>query len=212
MRSREERQCGAWRLIAGVTGTVAILLALLAAVEASVDGPTIAGFLQAAILLGTAVIVGRYTKETQGLREAAQQQIEVQQRPFVILTPDARQGDLKGLKIQNIGNSAAVNIRIVLDGEPTILPILVQGESRTGPVIPIDQDGITQAVAATQRRYREENPYALSFPLRDKSITDGCQFTIQYQNVAMDPYETVGKLWPHGVEISRSGKCGGRDI
>jgi hypothetical protein len=206
VRSREERQRGAWRLIAGVTGTVAVLLVLLAAVEASVDGQIIAGFLQAAILSVTAVIVWWYTKETQGLREAAQQQIEVQQRPFVILTPDARQRDLKELKIQNIGNSAAINIRIVLDGEPTILPILVQGESRTGPVIPIDQGGIAQALAATQRRYREENPYDLSFPLRDESITDGCQFIVQYQNVAMESYETVGKLWPCGFEIIRSGK------
>jgi hypothetical protein len=206
VRSREERQRRAWKLIAGVTGTVAILLVLLAAVEASVDGQTIAGFLQAVILLGTAGIVWWYTKETQRLREAAQQQIEVQQRPFVILTPDVRQGDLKGLKVQNIGNSAAINMRIVLDGEPTILPVLVQGERIAGPVIPIDQGGIAQAQAATQRRYREENPYDLSFPLRDESITDGFQFIVQYQNVAMEPYETVERLWPCGFEIIRSGK------
>ena len=70
------------RLIAGEMGTVAILLVLLAAVEASVDGQTIAGFLQATILLGTAGIVWWYTKETQRLREAAQGQTEITQQIF----------------------------------------------------------------------------------------------------------------------------------
>jgi predicted RNA-binding protein with TRAM domain len=191
------------------------------------DGQTFTGLLQVIVLSITAYIVWKYTKETERLRleaqkqvgaahkqiEVAQQQvaetqrqIEVQQRPFVILTPEARQGDLKGLKVQNIGNSAAINIRIVLDGEPTILPVLVQGESIAGPVIPIDQGDIAQAQAATQRRYREENPYDLRFPLRDESITDGFQFIVQYQNVAMEPYETVERLWPCGFEIIRSGK------
>jgi hypothetical protein len=82
VRSREERQCVAWRLIAGETWIVAILLVLLAAVEASVDGQTIAGFLQATILLGTAGIVWWYTKETQRLREAAQGQTEITQQIF----------------------------------------------------------------------------------------------------------------------------------
>jgi hypothetical protein len=206
VRSREARWRKAQRLIIGEVMAVAVLFVLWAVVEASTDGQTIAAFLQAAILLGTAGILLWYTKETQRLRVTAQQQVEVQQRPFVILTPEVRQGDLKGLKVQNIGNSAAINIRIVLDGEPTILPILVQGESIAGPVIPIDQGGIAQAVAATQGHYREENSYDLRFPLRDESITHGFQVTVQYQNVAMEPYETVEKLWSCGFEIICSGK------
>jgi len=201
--SREARQCEAWRLIAGAAVVVAVLLVFWAAVDGSM---TWLLFFQTIAAFVTAGIVWWYTKETQRLREAAQRQIEVQQRPFVILTPDVQQDVLKGLKVQNIGNSAAINIRIVLDGEPTILPILVQGKTVTGPVIPIDQGGIAQALAENQRRYREENSYDLSFPLRDESITDGFQFTVEYQNVAMELYETVEKLWPHGFEIICSGK------
>jgi hypothetical protein len=197
----------------GAIGTVAVLLVLLAAVEASVEGQTVAAFLQAAIMAGTAVIVWWYTKETQGLRETAQQQVretqrqtEVQQRPFVIVTPEASQGILDRLRVHNIGTSAAINIRIVIGEEPIILPVLSQGESMAGPVIPIDQGGITQAIHATQERYGEENTYDLRFPLRDASLTNGFQFRVEYQNVAMESYETKEKLWPHGFEIIHSGK------
>lgn len=211
MKSREARKREAWMIIGGMGGTVAILLVLLGVVEASVSGLSSEGLLQATILSLTAIIVFWYAKETQRLREAAQQQIEAQQRPFVIVTPETPKGDLERLKIQNIGNSAAINIRIVLDGEPTILPILVKDESVAGPVLPIDHDRITQGLAAAQRRYREEkkypeNLYGLRFHLRDTSITDGFQFTVEYKNVAMESYETVEKLWPHGFEIIHSGK------
>jgi hypothetical protein len=52
------------------------------------DGPTMLGFAQVVVLSVTAVIVWWYTRETQRLRKAAEQQIEVQQRPFIIVTPE----------------------------------------------------------------------------------------------------------------------------
>jgi hypothetical protein len=82
MRSRGDRQREARQLIAGMAGTVAMLLVLLALVNASVDGLTVATFLQTAVLLGTAGIVWFYTKETQRLRETAQQQVKLMQQTF----------------------------------------------------------------------------------------------------------------------------------
>jgi hypothetical protein len=88
------------------------------------DGPTMVGFAQVVVLSVTAVIVWWYTRETQRLRKAAEQQIEVQQRPFIIVTPEEHEGVLEKLRIHNIGNSAAINIHLMIDGKSITLPVL----------------------------------------------------------------------------------------
>lgn len=186
------------------TGKDAALL--LAVVEASMDWPTILGLTQVVVLAVTAVSVFWYTWETQRLRKAAEQQIEVQQRPFIILTPEEREGVLEKLKIHNIGNSAAINIHLTIDGKSITLPVLRRGQGMSGPVIPAESDSITQALRTNRRYYGEANPYHLGFRLSNASITDGFQFTVKYRNVAMECYETVEKLWPRGFEIIHSGK------
>jgi hypothetical protein len=209
VKSWEARRREARYWIMGLIVAVGVLLVFWAVV----DGPqewtkhqAVAAYLQTIILLGTAGIVWWYTEETRRLREAAQQQIEVQQRPFVIVTPETPQGTLDRLRVHNIGNSAALNVCILIDGESITFPKLLKGENVAGPVIPTDQGGITQAIHATQERYGEENTYDLRFPLRDASLTNGFQFTVEYQNVAMESYETKEKLWPRGFEIIHSGK------
>jgi hypothetical protein len=170
------------------------------------DGPTMLGFAQVVVLSVTAVIVWWYTRETQRLRKAAEQQIEVQQRPFIIVTPEEREGVLEKLRIHNIGNSAAINIHLMIDGKSITLPVLRRGQRMSGPVIPAESDATTQAIHASRRYYSEPNPYHLGFRLSNASITDGFQFTVKYRNVAMECYETVEKLWPRGFEIIDSGK------
>src|SRR5262245_13868491 len=122
----------------GLLVAVGVLLVFWVVVDGSREWTkhqAVAAYLQILILLGTAVIVWGYTKENQRLRETAQQQIEVQQRPFVIVTPEELQGDRQWLRVRNIGNSAAINIHIMLDGEPMILSFSLQGDSVAGPVI-----------------------------------------------------------------------------
>jgi hypothetical protein len=119
MKSHEARRREAWRLMAWETGAVVVLLVLWATVEASMDGATVASFMQVAVLIGTAGIVWWYTKETQRLRETAQQQvaetkrqIEVQLRPYLVAIPlPLGTGTLAIFFVHNIGNGAALNIR-----------------------------------------------------------------------------------------------------
>ena len=170
------------------------------------DGPTMLGFAQVVVLSVTAVIVWWYTRETQRLRKAAEQQIEVQQRPFIIVTPEEHEGVLEKLRIHNIGNSAAINIHLMIDGKSITLPVLQRGQRMSGPVIPAESDSTTQALHASRTYYGEANPYHLRFRLSSASITEGFQFTIKYRNVAMECYRTMEKLWPRGFEIINSGK------
>jgi hypothetical protein len=164
MKSHEARRREAWRLMAWEIGAVVVLLVLWATVEASMDGATVASFMQVAVLIGTAVIVWWYTKETQRLRETAQQQveaahqqIEVQQRPLIIVEP--QRSDL--LIVRNIGNSAAMNITIrAVKGPSTVMiPLLTHG---SGTSIGIDTDGEElharanlRALGRSEQRYQK---------------------------------------------------------
>lgn len=93
----------------------------------------------------TVVSIWWYTRETQRLRKAAEQQIEVQQRPFIIVTPEEREGVLEKLRIHNIGNSAAINTYFMIDGKSITRPVLQRGQRMSGPVIPAESDSTTQA-------------------------------------------------------------------
>jgi hypothetical protein len=91
------------------------------------------------VLALTAWILGWYTKETYRLRRESERQTELLLRPFVIAefvpTPEPAAPVL--FKVQNIGNSAALNIKIsVLDEFWVIeIPFLAHGGSRTFKVV-----------------------------------------------------------------------------
>jgi hypothetical protein len=110
------------------------------------------------ILAITAVIVWRYTLETKRLRETAQrqveaayQQIEVQQCPLVII--EAPRQD--SLIVRNIGNNAAINIKIgVVNGPSTVMiPLLTPG---SGTGIGIDTNGETLDTRSRQRFWTDQ--------------------------------------------------------
>jgi hypothetical protein len=65
------------------------------------------------VVLGTALVLIWYTYETYKLREAAQKQIELQQRPFVILEVSISDRDEFSYRVRNIGVGTAINVRIM---------------------------------------------------------------------------------------------------
>jgi hypothetical protein len=217
VKSREARNRDAWRLIAWGTVAVAALLVPWAAVEASMDGQTVAAFLQAAILLGTAGIVWWYAKETRRLRETAQQQvaetqrqIEVQQRPFVIIEPHWYRGSLIRLVVQNIGNSAAVKIRVIIRETSTIAIPALSHDANVVVRVSTDRNVIDQAlkIQALTRIEGVVRDDDLDFFIDAESFAHGFRLNIEYQNLAMHPYETREEILPDGdgYNIHYSGK------
>jgi hypothetical protein len=76
--------------------------------------------INAAILFWTGIVIAIYTRETYKLREVAQKQIELQQRPFVIFeigSYESEYGDDRQYRIRNIGVGTAINV-CVLDIYP----------------------------------------------------------------------------------------------
>jgi hypothetical protein len=65
------------------------------------------------IVLGTALILIWYTYETYKLREVGQKQIELQQRPFVILEVSISEYDEASYRVRNIGVGTAINVRVM---------------------------------------------------------------------------------------------------
>jgi hypothetical protein len=192
-------------MIWGGSGTATAFI-LWAVIESGRDWlmlQTVVTFVQAVILLRTAWIVRRYTEETRLLRleaqrqvEAAHQQIEVQQRPLIIVEPHRRDP----LIVRNIGNSAAININItVAKGTSTVMiPLLTHG---SGISIRIDTDG-----DRTTETLIEEGLLSHDYPLfiDHDSIRNGFTLHVEYQNVAMHVYVTEEKITPEGCKILRS--------
>lgn len=183
MKSREDRRREARGFIAEAALVVAVLLVFWAAVEGSTTWlmffPTIAAFV-------TAGIVWWYTKETQQLRETAQQQveaahqqIEVQQRPLVIAEP--RRSD--SLIVRNIGNSAAMNITIRVAKSPSIvmIPLLTPG---SGIGIGIDTNGEALDTRSRLRFWTEQGLLGQDYALfiDQDSIQNGYTLHVEYQN------------------------------
>src|SRR5262249_17871965 len=153
------------------------------------------------ILAITAGIVCWYTWETKRLRETAQrqvdaayQQIEVQQRPFVII--EARRPD--ALTVLNIGNSAAINIKIgVANGPSTvIIPLLTPGSGSGIGVDTNDGDLDTHS----RLRFFADQGFGQVYTLfiDQDSIRNGYTLHIEYQNVAMQAYVTDERITPEG--------------
>src|SRR5262249_46899485 len=72
--------------------------------------------INAAILFWTGIVIVIYTRETYRLRVAAQKQVEIQQRPFVIFeTGDFKdeQGKVSNYRVRNIGTSTAINVHVM---------------------------------------------------------------------------------------------------
>src|SRR2546430_6175619 len=149
--------------------------------------------LNTVILAITAGIVLWYTWETKRLRETAQQQveavyqqIEVQQRPFVIV--EAPRSD--SLVACNVGNSAAINIHIRVVNSPStvMIPLLTPS---SGAGIGIDTNGEALDTHARLRFWTERGLLSQVYALfiDQDSIRNGYTLHIEYHNVAMHAYE-----------------------
>jgi len=162
-----------------------------------------------AVLTATLVALVWYTWETHRLRRETQRQVEVQQRPFVILEPTARthSGDLLGLKMKNIGNGTAVNIRVGSDPDSAAIPFLAKGET---------------CLLRIQTAFRQEQPRTpptlalgdneYNLFLDPASARDTAVFTIQFQNVQMQQYLVKERIASRGVEILCSGRIEAADL
>jgi hypothetical protein len=161
--------------------------------------------LNTVILAITAGIVLWYTWETKRLRETAQQQveaayqqIEVQQRPFVIV--EAPRAD--SLIACNVGNSAAIKIQIrVANGPSTVMiPLLTPG---SGTGIGIDTNGEALDTHARLRFWTERGLLGQVYALfiDQDSIRNGYTLYIEYHNVAMKEYKTEERVTSGGFEI-----------
>src|SRR5215510_3734605 len=114
-------------------------------------GPESLNLLNDIILLGTALVLIWYTYETYKLREAAEKQIELQQSPLVII--EAQRPD--ALTVLNIGNSAAINIKIGVANDPStvMIPLLKPG---SGLGIGVDTDDGSLDTRARLRFFAEQ--------------------------------------------------------
>ena len=174
------------------------------------------------IIVGiTAWIVWRYTRETQRLREVAQNQVEVSQqqlnatqkqieamqRPFIVVDAERREGGrLYLLNFRNIGNSAAVNVEGIYGQYNVKIPIIESQENVSVDVHQVDSPvSLGDAVEETLE-IRKESKY--EFPLDAASITGGFILKIEYCNVAMMQYHTTQKVLPERVIIESSEKMG----
>src|SRR5262245_4813068 len=87
------------------------------------------------VLALTAWIIGWYTKETYRLRRESERQTELMLRPFVLaeFVSTTEPGPPVVFKVHNIGNSAAINIKISALDEFWVIdiPFLANGGSRT---------------------------------------------------------------------------------
>lgn len=68
-----------------------------------------AGWAQVVVLIITARLVWRYLHETERLREAAQEQLEGQIRPAIVVRHGSGDGDLE---LVNVGKGPALHIRL----------------------------------------------------------------------------------------------------
>ncbi len=186
-------------------------------------------FLQVLILAITGLIIWRYTKETQRLREEAQrqveaiqrqtevfqqqvktsqeqvkvtqEQIEVSQRPFVVIDPQWHEGRLRTFRLRNIGNSAAVNVEIVHGPQRTKTSIVENGE----PVnIQVQEDNMRSMEMFAQLHDLDINTEPIFF-LDATSISKGVLLKIEYCNVAMMQYSTTERISQNGIVIEPAG-------
>jgi hypothetical protein len=164
--------------------------------------------LNTVILAITVGIVFWYTWETKRLRETAQQQveaayqqIEVQQRPLVIV--EAPRSD--SLIVRNIGNSAAINIKITVANGPStvMIPLLTPG---SGIGIGIDTNGEALDTLARLRFWTEQGLLGQVYALfiDQDSIRNGYTLHIEYQNVSMHAYVIEERVTSGGFEIIHS--------
>jgi hypothetical protein len=181
-------------------------------IKAVLSNPAAPGWTQAVILLITAYIVWRYTKETQRLREEAQRQTELQMRPFVVL--EATHDDLQ---VKNLGNSTAINIRVedikltkpneassIIVNFPEPVPALLRGEC-----IPIRQKKLLANGEAVQGS-SADSWIGILKPLRTQiakptEINFRPEITIEFQNVEGQRYFVKERLIYGELEIIDSG-------
>jgi hypothetical protein len=131
---------------------------------------------------------------------------EIQQWPFVILESARRthSGDLLGLKMKNIGNSAAINIRVGNNPDSAAIPSLDKGETcllRIPPTFSLANLPILTLV---------DDEYNLF--LDPTSARAAVVLKVKFQNIQMQPYFVETRIALDGCKILHSGRIEGRDM
>lgn len=175
-------------------------------VKEALSKPEAPGWAQAIILVITGIIVWKYTKESQKLREEAQKQTELQLRPFVIL--EATQDHLH---VRNVGNGPAFNVRVpdfelnennVISVLPVAIPILLGQESLELPNEVLVNDEMISGDLASQWLSRLR-PLPLQGDLNDFHP----QITLEFENLERQRYFVKESLRNGRLRILDSGKA-----
>jgi hypothetical protein len=160
------------------------------------------------ILLGTALVLIWYTYETYKLREAAQKQIEIHQRPFVIFeTGDFidEQGEVRNYRVRNIGTNTAINV-VIMDVFPEDsdsyywIRSYTHSQGRLIPSLMPQEVGYLRP----RRIFKDENISGKNPIIED--LID-CSFSIKvlFSNVDMQDYYVSQHISPTHMVILESG-------
>jgi hypothetical protein len=158
--------------------------------------------LNVAILGITAVIVWYYTWETKRLREATQRQIELQLRPFLVVRPvPGGSSVLDRFYVYNIGNGAALNIRISHGATYIAIPFLPHAERVE--VIRVE----TGEARALNESAGYSPPYGhYAFPLITDTARQAVALNIEYGDVEGERYGTKVRIGPSDAMVETARK------
>lgn len=160
--------------------------------------------LQTVILLFTGMVVAWYTWETKRLREAAQQQLELQSRPFLVLSPKTKE-----FTLENVGNGPALNVQIcdvlmrrdefeVKIHFPESVPLI-----RAGERVPVRAESSVNG-----------SPFNDFFTahLDPQFATQVLDIRIEYDNLALDRYSVIQTTSPGHQSIVKFTGPYGREV
>ena len=142
--------------------------------------------IQTVFLLATLIVIIVYTIKTHQMKEATVEQNELQLRPCVIVSWES---DFRGIKFNNIGNSPALNIK-VMDIE--IGKYIYRFEKR-GLLMPNKTTSLS--FIKVGKNDPENTRYESEISLR---LIDSKEFTIEilYENIKNRQYFSKLKVFP----------------
>ncbi|SRR6266487_1262973 len=209
MRNRYQEEYIAYALIFGllIAFSVFILKQYFYASDKPLD------IINAAILFWTGIVLAIYTRETYKLREATQEQTELQQRPFVIFEIDTFTNYLGAelyYCVRNIGISPAINV-YVMDVYPENADWYCKLRPDRGPsnlVIPLLMPREYSLLHAS-RIFKESRGSACH---DTGAILRGMTFSvsINFYNIAMKPYYVSQRMVKGNLITVDSGPRSGR--
>jgi len=168
--------------------------------------------IQTLILFGTALVVWIYTKETKLLRKETKKQTDLMIRPFVILYYDVTCQAIDNIsvgkpevKIKNIGNGAAINVRVEDVG--TNMNQTLKCTQKID-VLPPDQERVIQFVDKDEEEIPAEEWNKLFdsyyYENLDEMTEHGGEFIridISYFDVNITPYNNAIIISAEGTKV-----------